>query len=379
VLVIDNKPTDIRNKMESIMGVGKRKLAAGTKWRFFGSHKGHKYYSKAIYDTKAEALAAERDFLVELASGVAGTGLKQLTKERLKDMEVLGRSDKYIGANERYFKIMIEEWGNVAVTNIKKAQVKTLLNKEAERLRRTGKTLHKANEMLRCIKAFFQWCIDIHDIQMANPVKGLPLFPIEINLKYIPQEGDLFFVKAAINEEQEFLVDFVDQTACRIDEALRFRVEDINGDVIVLWTRKAKNSNLTPRQIPKPEVLDRMRLPMEGRVFKAWDTYPKFLTLTTQKLAAEGTLVRPFSWHHLRHRRCSIWANEGMTIWELMARMGHSNISTTQRYVQLLGFRGTERNVFRSVTYKSWEEEKAHLEFEPGRVLGRNNPNRQKN
>lgn len=169
----------------------------------------------------------------------------------------------------------------------------------------------------------------------------------------------------------------MDQTAARIDEALRFQVEDINGNVITLWTRKAKNSNLTPRQIPKPEVLNRMKLPAQGRVFKTWETYPKFLGLTTKALAAKGDVIKPFSWHHLRHRRCSIWANSGMTQWELMARMGHSNLSTTQRYVQLLGFKGQLRNVFDSVTYKSWEEEQAHLESEPGRDLGRKNDNGQ--
>jgi integrase len=354
------------------MGVGKRKLAKGIRWRFFGSYRGVKYYSKAIYETKADALKAEKEHLIELASGVAGTGLKQLTQERLKDMEVLGRSDKYIRANKRYFDMMLKEWGNVAVDNVKKAQVKTLLMKEAARLRNKGKTLHKANEMLRCVKAFFQWCIDIHDIQMSNPVKGLPLFPIEIKLKHIPSEWELMLVRGNVNDDQRDLIDFCDETACRVDEALRFRVEDINGNMIVLWTRKAKNSNLTPRKLPKPAVLDRMELPSRGKIFGTWSDYPKFLGLVTKELAAKGDIDRQFSWHELRHRRCSIWANSGMTIWELMARMGHSNLSTTQRYVQLLGFKGEPQYSFESVTYKSWEEEQAHLESEPGRHDGEN-------
>ena len=352
------------------MGAGKRKLAKGIRWRFFGSYRGVKYYSKAIYETRADALKAEKEHLIELASGVAGTGLKQLTQERLKDMEVLGRSDKYIRANKRYFDMMLAEWGNVAVENIKKAQVKSLLNREAARLRNTGKTMHKANEMLRCVKAFFQWCIDIHDIQMSNPLKGQPLFPIEIKLKHIPSEWELLLVRGNINEDQENLLDFCDETGCRIDEALRFEVEHINGSNIILWTRKAKNSNLTPRKLPKPDVLDRMELPSTGRIFKTWNDYPKFLGLVTKELAAKGDIAKPFSWHHLRHRRCSIWADSGMTIWELMARMGHSNLSTTQRYVQLLGFKGEPTYEFTSTEFKSEEEHDAYLETEPGRQDG---------
>ena len=82
-----------------------------------------------------------------------------------------------------------------------------------------------------------------------------------------------------------------------------------------------------PRVIPKPDCL--LSFKGKGRVFKTWDKRPRFLEEKTQN---------KWNWHGLRHRRASIWASEGMTLIEIMARLCHSNISTTQKYLQLLGF-----------------------------------------
>lgn len=92
---------------------------------------------------------------------------------------------------------------------------------------------------------------------------------------------------------------------------------------IILWTRKAKNSNLTPRFIPKPECLKGRE--GKGKVFK-WETYPRFLD-------------KKVSWgyHNLRHRRATIWASEGKSIYEIMLLLGHNNVTTTMIYLKNLG------------------------------------------
>ena len=66
----------------------------------------------------------------------------------------------------------------------------------------------------------------------------------------------------------------------------------------------------------------------KGKVFKDWESYPRFLEDLTDN----------WNWHNLRHRRASIWANNGLTTFEIMVRLGHSNLSTTMKYLQLLGF-----------------------------------------
>ena len=58
-----------------------------------------------------------------------------------------------------------------------------------------------------------------------------------------------------MSPEQALLFDFVDQTGCRINEAVRLTAKDVAKEYVVLYTRKFKNSNLTPMVIPRPECL----------------------------------------------------------------------------------------------------------------------------
>ena len=172
-------------------------------------------------------------------------------------------------------------------------------------------------------------------------------------------------------------MDFVHQTACRINEALNFRIEDIDNEknLITLWTRKSKNSNLTFRRIPIPDCLLGMqkkgKLPRSGRVFSQWNTHPKFIEKairdynkwgvdpdTVTNLPKIFEHLPAWSWHNLRHKRASEWATSGMPIIEIMYRLGHQNLSTTQQYLQLLGFfEFTDRFDYGEFRHNSLEED----------------------
>jgi len=310
------------------MPIYARKLSRGIRYWIKGQHLGQKYHSKAIYHSKAEAKRVEADKIKEIEERARqpfiDINLIDLCNDRL-DFIKLKKSNDYYKENQRYFKLILNEWGDIPVSKIARKMVNDLLMKEATRLKKSGKSNHKANSLIRSLKALFNYGIRIHDLSIKNPVFGIELYSVDQNLKYIPSDEEIREVRKKLNPEQKFLFDFVEQSAARIMEAIRFEHKDIDGELITLYTRKAKNSNLTPRRIPKPECLD--GLMGKGRVFKEWTSYPRFLE---DKVS--------WNWHALRHRRASIWATEGMTTLELMTRLGHSNLTTTMRYLQLLGF-----------------------------------------
>jgi integrase len=158
--------------------------------------------------------------------------------------------------------------------------------------------------------------------------------------KYIPSDWDMYNARSNLNRPQKKLFDFVDQTGCRIDEALRLRRKDVDEDYVTLWTREAKNSDLTPRLIPRPDCLKDKNLPPgeDDRVFSTWSRYPRFIDEAIYGLQKDDPNVKKWSWHNLRHRRASLWAKGGMPTIEIMERLGHNNIETTMKYLQLLGF-----------------------------------------
>lgn len=309
------------------MGQYSKKLSIGVRWLYKFDFHGHTYHSKAIYHTKGEAKKAEATRLSEIDERMRNPGslpLFELFHERLDYLKTKKSLD-YYKENKRYFKMCLAEWGNISADQLSKKMISDLLMKESKRFKQEGKTNHKVNSLLRSLKAAFNHAIKTNDLNIKNPCAYVEFYSIDTKLKHIPTEQEVIELTTKLTTNQKLLFDFVDQTGCRIMEAIRLQYSDISGNLVTLYTRKAKNSNLTPRRIPTPDCLTGMD--GEGPVFKDWNEYPRFL---------EGKAN--WNWHNLRHRRASIWASSGMTTFEIMTRLGHANLQTTMKYLQLLGF-----------------------------------------
>ena len=303
-------------------------LSKGKKrWLFRSQYHNQKYNSKAIYLTKKEALQAEREYLRKLDEEIrqpsSAMTLKTLMEKRLDYLQEQ-KSNDYYKENKRYYKKLLHKVGEIRADQVRKEAVHELMMFESNRLKKMGCTNHKANSMLRSLKALFNWGNKIFDLDIRNPA-NLDFIKIDKKAKYIPTDEEIKAVRKTLTNEQRLLFDFVDESGCRIGEALRFTAKDIKGNYIVLYTRKAKNSDLTPRVIPLPSCIAGVKI--TDRLFSPWKAYPRFL---------EDRAVN-WSWHGLRHRRASIWANNGMPVFDIMDRFGHENVSTTMGYLQKLG------------------------------------------
>ena len=336
-------------------GVQKRKLAKGYKYRYYIHQNSKVIFSKTIYDTESDALKARRDKQIELASST-DTSLFNLINDRLTDMRH-DKTQKYVDDTEYYLEIAKEAFGNVPVQTISKGMVKNLLNKQAHNAAKKGVQNYAVNYLLRSLKAFFQYCIDYHDIEMRNPCKGIKPLHIEKRDKYIPTDADIEFIRLQLNDDQQALVDIVQATGARINEILNLKIEDIDfkRDQMTLYTRKSKNGNLTYRKIKLPQCLREMKLPKSGLVFPQWRTHPKFIekairdlnsreknTEVKEKWADTWEPMPAWSWHNLRHKWTTEAAANGMPMLMIMYNLGHTNYQTTQGYLNMLGISNLE-------------------------------------
>jgi len=162
---------------------------------------------------------------------------------------------------------------------------------------------------------------------MKNPVGGIKKFAEEFKIKYIPTEEDIEAVLSLCDKDESLLVRFVMETGARINEALTLAPKDIYNGYVVLYTRKSKNSNLMPRKVPFDTGLLKRFKPFGLR----WTAQPRFLEKYVRKLKQKN-----WGWHNLRHRYASRLSKEGKPLYEIMALWGHSQLSTTQGYLQLL-------------------------------------------
>jgi integrase len=319
-----------------------RKLKKGIRWWYKFGYQGKTYISDCIYLSKAEAKKEEAikmkeiDEIARNPNKSSEMTLIELMDKRLDYLKVK-KSVSYYKANKVYFQILLRFFKNseyMSASSILKKDIGSLLMRTSVSLQKEEKDNYSVNAMLRSYKSLFNYGIQQLDLNMTNPCIGISLYPVNKKLKYIPTDSEIRAVMELCDTEQKILIEFVKETACRISEALRLKDTDIDGDDIILYTRKSKNSNLTPRRVPKPACLDSL-IPLKAnyRVFSRWSSAPKFL----EKKIKELNLHRKWNWHNLRHRRASIWSKEKKPLFEIMLLLGHNNLSTTQNYLQLIG------------------------------------------
>lgn len=320
------------------MGQYSRNLKDGVRWYYKFKHDHTVYFSKCIYLSKKEAKRFESIKYEEVTNKERNPSQKpilsllQAVNERM-DYVQIKKSNDYYKDNKRYYKILLNRIGeNTLFSEVKKANIEDLLLETSRNNKAQGKDNYSVNAMINVYKALFNYILDKHDLEMKNPCKGIDKFPVNKKLKYIPSDKDITAVKKICDSGQQRLIDFVKDTGCRIGEALRVNGADILENEVVVYTKKSRNSNLVPRKLPKPECIKNVSIKSDESLFKRWSDDPRFLEDKVRELGQ-----RTWNWHNLRHRKASIWHNrEKRSLYEVMVLLGHSNLKTTQNYLQLL-------------------------------------------
>lgn len=318
------------------MGQYKRKLVKGERWFFSGMYKGVKYHSEAKYLSKVECRKEEAERLKEIEKEIKNPRdkitLKELMDKRLDYLQAISKSNNWYRDNKSTFQKLLNAIGDIPLEKITRPMIHSYLLKESNRLATGKKDNYQVNAELKMIKALFNYAINDLEVMDINPTRKIKKYPINHKLKYIPKGCEIIRILNEANERQRELIIFALETGCRIGEALRATGEDMDlrNNIMVLWTRKKKGGNLTPRRIPLPDI---RHLKREGKLFPEWTGYPKFLDKICVRLK-----MRTFGWHAFRHRKASLMAKEGKPLTTIQNFLGHESAVVTSKYLHSLGY-----------------------------------------
>ena len=315
----------------------RRKLKKGDKWYYKFDHNGCTYFSKCIYLSKIEAKRAEAVHYDEVSVKARNPSVKPILSlleainERLDYVKVK-KSNGYYQDNKRYYSALYKKLGDIVLNSITRKDINDFLYEQANKAKESGQDNYAVNYMLNVFKALFNHAIDTYELEMRNPCLGIKPFSVKKKLKYIPSDNDIEAVRALCDNDQKLLIDFVAETGARINEPLQVTGKDIFEEYVILYTKKSRNSNIVPRKVPKPDCINGIQLKSDERLFRNWIDTPKFLERKIHCLNQKN-----WNWHNLRHRRASLWSKQGLPLYEIMSRLGHSNLTTTQKYLQMIG------------------------------------------
>lgn len=255
-----------------------------------------------------------------------------MCNERLSDLEAR-RTTKYKDENEKLIDNLKILWGNKK--EIERKDVKKYLNGVAKR------STWVANKELRFIRALFNFG-KAEGLIDYNPTDGIQFYSVKRKIKYIPPYEVISKVlDTAKPDDKDYLL-VIAYTMGRVREVNKLEWSDIREEYLILRTRKARNSDVVERMIPltKPlkEVIE--RIPKNGKyVFINPKTGTKYdYRKGLLKGLCKRAKVKKFTFHALRHYGASRLAKEGVPLTDIQALLGHQRASTTDLYLQSLGF-----------------------------------------
>lgn len=310
------------------MPVYQRQLSKGIRWFYQFDLNGRTYKSRIIFSNKQEAKKAEARAYQDAVRRqkyplqLEEIDMKQAINERLDYVKVR-KSKSYYQDSKRYLSILYHRFNSLS--EVTKSDIEKILLEQAQR------GTYTINAMLRSFKAFYNFTIQNYDLDIKNPCQYVKPFAVEKRIKYIPTNQEIEALINVCTPEQKLLIEFLRDTGARLSEALNLVGRDVSNEDVTLYTRKSANSNLMPRRVPKPDCLIGLDIHSDKRIFEYWKEKPKFLP---RKLKV---LQQPqWGFHSLRHRYASLLSAQGKPLYEIMSLLGHSNLVTTQKYLQLL-------------------------------------------
>ena len=189
----------------------------------------------------------------------------------------------------------------------------------------------------------------------VNPTEDMQPLPVEKRLKYIPPLEDIFTVIAAADPATQDYLWVIRETMARVGEVNQMTWEDVNLEdrSVILYTRKRKGGDLTPRKVPMTErlyrILSRRHPQRDQRMpWVFWHTYRRRRTGETchgpygrRKRLLQGLCKKAgvpyFTYHALRHSGASVMDSIGVPIGIIQRILGHQNRKTTETYLQSIG------------------------------------------
>ncbi len=207
-----------------------------------------------------------------------------------------------------------------------------------------------ANAEIRSLKATFNHGINKNLITFT-PMNNIEFFPIEKRVKYVPPLEDINLVISKASPDDQDYLWVIRETLGRMGEINNLRWDDIDLRLrkVILYTRKKKGGDLTPRTIPMTDqlfnVLSRKYKCRDKT--KPWVFWHKYWSKTECRFI-EGPYrdrkkimrslcnkagVKYFRYHPLRHSGASTMDSENVPIGSIQRILGHEKRSTTEIYL----------------------------------------------
>lgn len=304
------------------------KTSGGTRWRYRFKVNGQDYRAQGFL-TQLEAQKAEA--AARLSTKQIATGcLVDICNEYLDYVE-RNQHWKTHAQKKTHIKKFIAYAGNIPVDELTPHTCQKFLDQFPN---------VTSNTYRKTLSACFKWCIEMQVVRMVNPFNIVKQKSRDRFIKYIPPKDDIFKIMMLANAFHRDFIRTIYYSLARRGEIINLLTADVDlkNMVMVLHTKK-RTGEIRSRRIRIVEPLyDILRPRCEAGnkyVFTNPTTRGKYYDMNTvlPRLCRRAG-IKPFNFHAIRHYGASYLASIGVPAKEIQQLLGHSELRTTEVYLQ---------------------------------------------
>ncbi|WP_281659460.1 tyrosine-type recombinase/integrase [Halobacillus sp. Cin3] len=246
----------------------------------------------------------------------------------------------------------IEDVSDVTTTLIREYIVYLKEEHVNQRTNEIGLSPFTINVRIRFLKSFFNALFE-EEIINKNPVKNIKLMRVDED-SFDPltdDEMDLLLSIPDINQYAQFrdlvMMYLMLDTGMRISEVCDLEVSEVDFKTRAIILPAIKNKNRKPRILPLSNSVVKLLLELVTENNMNFDTNHVMLSNIGTKYnpnsfrkrlnhyKEKAGIVKRVSPHVFRHMFCRNFILSGGDIFTLQRIVGHANITTTRKYIQL--------------------------------------------
>jgi Site-specific recombinase XerD len=199
----------------------------------------------------------------------------------------------------------------------------------------TNKTLARKRSSL---SVYFKFLGIDTELPRIKSEEKLPVVLTEVEAKALLESS----TRTRNPNRDRLIVELLLKAGLRLSELLNINASDIEEEQGITFLKVSQGKGAKDRRIP---IVDKhlikslrsyiKKLDEDERLF---NISPRRVQYLIKEIARKAGITKNIHPHTLRHTSATLYLKKGVNIESVRKTLGHSNLSTTQRYLQLTDF-----------------------------------------
>ncbi|MBR4073746.1 MAG: tyrosine-type recombinase/integrase, partial [Clostridia bacterium] len=237
-----------------------------------------------------------------------------------------------------------------------------LINNYLEYLSMTGKSNSTCSRIIASLRCFFKYLISSNIIE-KNPLEGIRPEKTKQKLPDVLEQKEILALLSQPkgtdykSVRDKAMLELLYATGIKVSELIELKITDFNSQIGIIHLHSGKNERIIPIYMGAVKTLNEYLLNVRPVIVTDETVDNLFTNMNGQAMTRQGlwklikqyaesaNIKKDITPHTLRHSFATHLLENGAQLKDIKEMLGHSDISSTQIYAQLIKTKYTKNYI----------------------------------